>query len=145
MPLFLDVNVWLPMLWQGHAASGVVHRWVEDQSEEFILCRVVQLALLRHLTNPAIMGDDVFSNEAASSVLVALGRQSGIVLHAEPPEIDTLFPRLGEDRRPRRNRWTDAYLAAFAIAGNFKLVSFDRDFARYEDQGLRWERLEMGG
>ena len=28
--------------------------------------------------------------------------------------------------------WTDAYLAAFAIAGKFRLVTLDGDFETYE-------------
>ena len=38
-------------------------------------------------------------------------------------------------------RWTDAYLAAVAIANGWRLVSFDRDFERFE--GLA--RLAMPG
>ena len=52
MPLFLDANVWLPLVWDGHAASESAHRWASRQTADFVLCRVTQLALLRHLTNP---------------------------------------------------------------------------------------------
>ena len=32
--------------------------------------------------------------------------------------------------------WTDAYLAAFALAGSLRLVTFDSDFARFPDLDL---------
>ena len=145
MPLFLDANVWLPLVWEGHAASETVHRWAAGRSDDFVLCRVMQMALLRHLTNPVIMGDDVCSNEEAAGILTALRSQNEILFHGDPSGTDTLFPSLGESQAPRRHRWTDAYLAAFAIAGNYDLVSFDRGFARYESQGLRWQLLEVSG
>jgi len=33
--------------------------------------------------------------------------------------------------------WTDAYLAAFASSGGYRLVSFDRDFAQFEGLNVR--------
>jgi predicted nucleic acid-binding protein len=39
----------------------------------------------------------------------------------------------------RGRHWTDAYLAAFATAGGYRLVSFDAGFARYP--GLAWLHL----
>ncbi len=43
--------------------------------------------------------------------------------------------------------WTDAYLAAFALAGGYRLVSFDRDFLRFRPYGLNLLLLEppLGG
>jgi predicted nucleic acid-binding protein len=37
----------------------------------------------------------------------------------------------------------DAYLAAFAIAGNLSLVTLDRDFAAYKAHGLSQLLLQM--
>ncbi len=145
MPLFLDANVWLPMVWEGHVASETVHRWAADRSDDLVLCRVMQLALLRHLTNPVIMGDEVRTNEQASQILVVLRSQNEILFHGDSSAADTLFPALGASPGSHCNRWTDAYLAAFAITGNYDLVTFDRGFARYEPQGLRWRLLEVPG
>lgn len=35
-----------------------------------------------------------------------------------------------------RGHWTDALLAAFALVGGSRLVSFDGDFARYAGLGF---------
>lgn len=141
--LFLDVNIWLPMVWDGHVANRRIKQWAEGRPEAFVICRVVQLALLRHLSNPGIMGDDVYTNLQGAEIITALCSQEGIIAHSDPLDIDTLFPSLGESETPNRNRWTDAYLAAFAIAGDYELVTFDRDFSRYESRGLRLTLLEM--
>ena len=143
MPLFLDVNVWLPLVWEGHVAVESAHRWAETQTEELAFCRVTQLALLRHLTNPAILGDDVLTNTGAKQMLEAILVRDEVTFRGEPPGLDLFFPRLGETSFPMRNRWTDAYLAAFAIAANFEFVTYDRDFVNFEPDGLRWTLLEV--
>ncbi len=141
MPQFLDVNVWLPLVWDGHLASGAARQWAASNQEDLIFCRVTQLALLRHLTNPSIMGGEALANADAVVLLHCLQSQPGIVFTQDPAGIRPLFPWLGEGETSSPNRWTDAYLAAFAIAGNHQLISFDRGFARYESHGLKWQLL----
>jgi len=143
MPKFLDVNVWLPLVWNGHVATRAAHAWASATTEDLVMCRVTELALLRHLTNPAIMGNDVLTNVAAARLVRALQSQDAVLRAADPPGIESVFPSVGETSRADRNRWTDAYLAAFAIAGSFELVTFDRDFKSYESCGLRWKLLKV--
>lgn len=143
MPKFLDVNVWLPLVWNGHVASQSAHQWASTSNEDLVMCRVTELALLRHLTNPNIMGNDVLTNSAAARVTRALRSQQGIQLAPDPAGMDTIFPSMGATTKADRNRWTDAYLAAFAIAGGHQLITFDRGFAAYEKQGLRWQLLTV--
>lgn len=142
MPLFLDANVWLPLVWEGHAACRATREWADSQTEDFSMCRVTQLALLRHLTNPAILGEDALANTEASLVVEALMGQPSIRFNAEPGGMEPVFPRLGETDSKAHLRWTDSYLAAFAIAGNLELVTYDRGFHRYEKEGLRWTLLK---
>ena len=80
MPKFLDVNVWLPLVWNGHVASHSAHLWASTSNEDLVMCRVTELALLRHLTNPTIMGSDVLTNSAAARVTRTLQSQQGIQL-----------------------------------------------------------------
>ena len=145
MARFLDVNVWLPLLWEGHVAAPVARAWLAGEEEDLVLSRVTQLALLRHLTNPVIMGNEVLTNTGASRLLHALRAQDTVLFAPDPPGLDALFPAAGEAPEPHRNWWTDAYLAAFAISGNHELVTFDRGIGRYETQGLRWRLLEVSG
>ena len=143
MTPFLDVNVWLPLIWDGHVAREAAHRWAASTNEDLVLCRVTQLALLRHITNPTIMGNDTLTNSDAADLIQCLNSRAGVVFTQDPPGMDSYFPSLGESESPSRNRWTDAYLAAFAIAGNHQLISFDRIFTRYEAHGLKWQLLAV--
>jgi toxin-antitoxin system PIN domain toxin len=140
---FLDINVWLPLVWEAHVANRAATLWVESQEKDLCLCRVTQLALLRHLCNPSIMGEDVLTNQEAGDVVSGLVATPGVRICADPNELDTVFPSIGKSGRPERNRWTDAYLAAFAISGQYQLVTFDRGFERYESLGLHWHLLQV--
>jgi uncharacterized protein len=54
---------------------------------------------------------------------------------SSPAAYDTLRDLLRSKDLPTR-LCTDAYLAALAMANGWRLVSFDRDFERF--QGLQW-------
>ncbi|MBT5927037.1 MAG: PIN domain-containing protein [Verrucomicrobia bacterium] len=142
MQKFLDVNVWLPILWPKHTASQTAQEWLSREKEMLVICRVVQLALLRHLTNSAILGEDVLSNANASKLLQDILNAGNCQFAEEPLELTSMFPKAGESTNSRRNVWTDAYLAAFAITGNYELVTFDRDFSRYRKMGLQMQLLK---
>lgn len=51
------------------------------------------------------------------------------------------FPKIGAVPESNRNLWTDAYLGAFAISANVRLVTYDRGFSRFESDGLDWQLL----
>ena len=140
---FLDVNVWLPLVWEAHIGHSVATRWVRSQDEVLCFCRGTQLALLRHLCNPAIMGEDVLNNREAADLVADLTRDRNVKICAEPRKLATTFPALGKSERSERNQWTDAYLAAFAITGSYRLVTFDQGFGHYEKAGLQWELLKV--
>lgn len=40
-------------------------------------------------------------------------------------------------------RWMDAYLAALAITGGWRLLTLDRDFLSFENDGLDLQLLEV--
>ena len=128
---------------EAHVAHGAATAWVASQKKDLCLCRVTQLALLRHLCNPAIMGEAVLTNQEAVDVVSGLVASPGVKICADPKELDAIFPSLGKSGRLERNRWTDAYLAAFAISGQYQLIKFDRGFERYEELGLHWQLLQV--
>lgn len=142
MKTLLDVNVWLPLAWNGHAAFTVARDWLTSHKGGLTLCRITQLALLRHLTNPSIVGADCLSNRDASALIESLIQQPNVHVAAEPPDLIDFFPQLGEIRNPDRNLWTDAYLAAFAITGTYEFVTFDRGFSRFRSRGLKLRLLK---
>jgi predicted nucleic acid-binding protein len=53
----VDANVWLAIALDGHVHHAAALAWFDGQAEgTCAFCRITQLAFLRHLTNPKIMG-----------------------------------------------------------------------------------------
>jgi predicted nucleic acid-binding protein len=94
-------------------------------------CRVTALALLRHLTNPRILGDAALGGGAAWRALKTWLALPQIKLLGEPAGLDEVLGQWAGQLDLRAGKWTDAYLAAFAAAGSCRLVAFDDDFRRY--------------
>ena len=58
----------------------------------------------------------------------------------EPANCESVLEGLSMANTFRRDMWTDAYLAAFAMTGGLRLVTFDSDLKRF--RGLHLLRLE---
>lgn len=133
-----DVNVWLAFSVADHAHHQRARRyWYEESGDQLAFCRVTALGFLRLATNATVMGGQPFTVSQAWQAYGGFRRLPEVLLAAAEPEgCDAWLERwaLGSDPRPRQ--WTDAYLAAFARAGGFRLVSFDADFDRFEDLDL---------
>lgn len=132
MPDLLDASVWLPL----SAPDHVHHRralkyWEQEAAQELAFCRVTALALLRHLTNPRILGPAALDGAAAWRALATWLAVPGIRLLEEPAGLDDWLGRWSAELDVRGGQWTDAYLAAFAVASGCRLVAFDDDFRRY--------------
>jgi toxin-antitoxin system PIN domain toxin len=95
-------------------------------------CRVTQLGFLRLLCNPKVMGTRTFEPEDAWDVSERLIAEEAIHFRDEPSDIETALKALTRESRASRDFWTDAYLAAFAMAANMRLVSFDSGFKRFK-------------
>jgi predicted nucleic acid-binding protein len=52
--------------------------------------------------------------------------------------LEGVWRQLAETETASPKLWMDAYLAAFAITGGLRLVTFDKDFRKFENQGLDW-------
>lgn len=97
------------------------------------------LALLRHLTNPRILGKAALDGAAAWQALATWLTVPRVSLLSEPPGVDESLSGWGARPGLRGGAWTDAYLAAFALASGCRLVAFDGDFQRYS--GLEFLHL----
>jgi toxin-antitoxin system PIN domain toxin len=136
----LDGSVWLPLSAPDHVHhSRALRYWEQESADELAFCRVTALALLRHLTNPRILGDAALDGAAAWRALAAWLAVPRVCLLAEPPGVDELLARWGATLDMRGGAWADAYLAAFAVASGSRLVSFDADFYQY--QGVEFLHL----
>lgn len=132
MPDLLDASVWLPLCAPDHVHYLRARRyWDEEAVEELAFCRVTALALLRHLTNPRILGDAALGGAAAWHALATWLAVPRVTLLGEPAGLDEWLGRWSGELDLRGGHWTDAYLAAFAATSGCRLVAFDGDFVRY--------------
>lgn len=128
----VDVNVWFAVSWEGHQHHVIAKRWLDGENDALAFCRVTQMALLRLVTNPAVMQRDVVSRREAWDVFDRLMADRRVRFLDEPDGFDALWISLS--RRDDRHHllWTDDYLAAFAEGAGAELVTFERAFlARY--------------
>ena len=139
-PVWLvDANVWLALSVPAHVHYAAAWGWLGTSPGSLGLCRVTQMALLRHLTNRTIMQTAVLTVAEAWEGLDSLRGRAGVIWLEEPTGVERLWRSQMTANTPLAGAWIDAYLAAFAMAHNVGLVSFDRGFARYPD--LRVEIL----
>lgn len=132
MPDLLDASVWLPLSAPDHVHYPRARSyWDNEAAGELGFCRVTALALLRHLTNPRVLGEAALDGGAAWRALRTWLALPHIILLAEPAGLDELLAQWAGKLDLRAGQWTDAYLAAFAVASGCRLVGFDGDFHRY--------------
>jgi uncharacterized protein len=146
----VDANVWLAIAVDGHIHHIVASNWFDEQSEDTCaFCRITQLALLRHLTNPKIMGAaNVQTQVEAWRAFEALAADPRVLYLDEPPGLTSIFKSLTQLPRPAHKRWSDAFVATFAMGFGVGVVTLDADLtsfpglpaillARLSDEGLR--------
>jgi len=124
---FLDANVWMALLWERHIHFARAREWFNKANdEEFLFCRVTQMAVLRLLTTEAVMGVDTRSMAGAWTSWDRLAADGRIAFVAEPVGLENEFR--SHSRLPTRSPkvWADAYLLAFSSAAGLRLVTFDR-------------------
>ncbi len=132
MVYLADVNFVIALLDASHAHSRHAVTWLDDQEDvEILLCRVVQMGVLRILTNPAWLKENVKPAAAVWEVWDRLLEDVRFVEVEEPPGLEDQWRRITEPLEAGRCAETDCYLAAFALAGGYQLLTFDRGFRRF--------------
>ena len=131
-----DVNVWLALSYKAHLFHARATAYWQDACETHTplwFCRSTMLALVRLLSQPKLMGADVLSLPAAMAVYQQWIDTPAVGLLSEPLGLDAkLQSLLGTDSAPLPSRlWTDASLAATAEAAGLRMVTFDKDFERF--------------
>jgi toxin-antitoxin system PIN domain toxin len=132
VPDLLDASVWLPLSVPDHVHHARARRyWDTEAADPVVFCRLTALALLRHLSNPRVLGRAAIGSAAAWNALERWLALPETAFLPEPPGVDELLARWSTELSLRAGDWTDAYLAAFARAAGCRLVAFDGDFHRY--------------
>jgi uncharacterized protein len=142
VPSLCDVNVLLALVTNRHALHELSVRWSESlPAEEAVVCRVVQMGLLRLLNNPAVMQEDVMDTAGCWALWRRLLEDERFrFVPDEPAGLDTIFERFTGGRTFSPRLWTDAYLAAYAYAAGLRLVTLDHGFRAFP--GLACDVLE---
>jgi toxin-antitoxin system PIN domain toxin len=138
MTFFPDVNVWLALVVAEHTQALPAKNWAEHAASDWlVLNRITQMGLLRLLTNRSVMGRDSLTGAEAWRVADGLLEHENIRFVKEPDGLDSIWRALTPPGSVGPNFWTDAYLAAFARATGFTLVTFDRGFSKHRDIPLK--------
>jgi uncharacterized protein len=130
--LLPDVNVWFAMTFDSHFHHSSAKTWFDGLTDELLFfCRMSQQGFLRLATNPKVAGKYVLTlNDAWQKYDTYLG-DPRIGFTGEPTNVEPHWRTFTQGNTFSPKVWNDAYLAAFSVAGNYDLVTFDKGFARF--------------
>lgn len=126
MSYFPDVNVWLAAMWDGHSHHQRARQWIDETDDTLILCRVTQMAILRLLSNPKVLGAHALSRSEAWRAVDELEQDARVLWREEPRGTEVIWRTMSARHDVSHKLWTDDFLAAFAQAGGFTLVTLDK-------------------
>ena len=107
-------------------------------------CRATQQTLLRLLTNASVLspyGNPPLTNRQASGkpTKLFLATIGSSCVPKEPAGLETHWERFAVCDTASPKLWMDAFLAAFALAGGYRMVTTDAAFKQF--RGLDLELL----
>ena len=129
-----DINFWLALAFDSQANHSVAREWLATtMSDSLAFCRVTQMGVLRLATNASAFPHDAVTMDLAWILYDQIRADRRVVFEHEPFGMEQHWR--GLTQRPSRSPhlWADAYLAAFAQAGDFEIVTFDRGFTQYKN------------
>jgi toxin-antitoxin system PIN domain toxin len=134
-----DVNVWLALALEHHEHQATARRWLDDVEapKSVLFCRATQQSFLRLLTTAAVFapfGLAPLTNRAAWAAFGAFTADDRVALRTdEPAGLDRVWNRFVVSDSASPKLWMDAYLAAFAVAAGWRLVTTDRSFQQFAE------------
>jgi uncharacterized protein len=133
MPALCDVNFLFVLITNRHEHHRRAAAWMERAGTgHAVICRHAQLGLFRLLSNPAILREEALRSDDCWKVWQKLTTDERLRFAAdEPGGLDPLLKAFTERREFTPKLWTDAYLAAFAKASNWSVVTFDSGFRQF--------------
>ena len=140
--MLCDSNVWLALVFAWHVHHTAARDWFDsiDDLGSIRFCRATQLSFLRLLTRAAVFVPfeaSPLSNQEAWSTYRALLADDRIVYQGtEPAGLDARWREFALRDTASPKLWMDAYLAAFAQAGGYKMVTLDKAFKQFSELDL---------
>ena len=93
---FPDVNVWIALAYEGHQHHASATSWFARLDGEAVyFCRFTQLGLLRLLTHPSVMREDVRNQTEAWQTYDSFLGTSGF-LFTRKPTLSRSNPRFAD-------------------------------------------------
>jgi uncharacterized protein len=131
-----DVNVWLALTFPAHPHHGraVVAYQQASPVQPAYFCRATQQGFLRLTCTEAFLRScnvSGLSNLDALATLNQLMASATVAYRPEPAGLEPIWHRPAALPSASPKVWMDAYLAAFATAGQLQLVTFDQGFAQF--------------
>ena len=134
------LNVWLALADPDHEHHLRAREyWDSEAASSLAFCRITMLGLLRLLTNRKVMRNDPFTPEQAWLAYRSFLALPEVTFLPEPAAAESQMAAWTDVPQFAASRWTDAWLAAFAVSARFRLVSFDSDFGSF--RGLTFLHL----
>ena len=128
-----DVNVILPILVANHVLHSVAWAWWESRAEQSVgLCLLVQLGILRLLSNERVMQGQPLSPIDALKVWAVLAEDSRCLWVHPVEDQDRFLKHLVAGRTGSPNLWTDAWISALALGNGTGVTSFARGFESFK-------------
>jgi toxin-antitoxin system PIN domain toxin len=139
--LLADSNVWLALALSKHAFHPAVRAWFARRKpgEAVLFCRSTQQSFLRLLTTGAVLapyGIPPLTNKAAWSAYEGFHADKRIGWVDEPRGLESHWKKLAVSAKASPKLWMDAYLAAFALAGGYQIVTTDKAFKQFKKLDL---------
>jgi len=137
-----DSNVWLTLALSKHALHTAAREWLETVEEpaSVFFCRATQQSFLRLLTNASVLGpygNPPLTNHEAWSAYEAFLADDRIAFRAdEPVGVEPSWKDFAVRGTASPKLWMDAYLAAFALAGGYSMVTTDAAFRQFRGLDL---------
>lgn len=141
IPALPDLNVWLALSIPQHAHHQAAMSWFQQSGNEAILlCRSTQQGFLRLLTTEAVTapyGLAPHGNRKAIALINGIMDDPRIAFADEPKQLWLQWMQFAEAKQTSPKLWMDAYLAAFAVAAGYQLVSLDKAFKQFKGLNLK--------
>ncbi len=134
-----DINIWLALIDKRHIHHALASRyWADPAVQSRGFCRITTNGFLRLSTQAKVIPNPLSAHEAWITYRQFLALPN-IRWLPEPQKLDDSYCALSCAPGFAQHLWTDAYLAAFAMASGCRLVSLDGDFKRFS--GLNFLHL----
>lgn len=133
----LDVNAWVALTTPEHVHhERATAYWSIEAQPPLLFNRTTALGLVRVTSKRNSLAGQPLSLSDAWAGFQILVESPHVQVAEDPSHCDEALGKLIATGSLTSNSLTDAYLAAFAMAGHHRLVTFDKDFLRFPDLNL---------